>query len=426
MGKFISCHLLPSWVEPDPLRGRALDALGLQATADQIADVLLPGISVLTKRARYYAMLAWARRACGTRADEEAIHALEVALAVREARLHPRESAAASSASELCRFVGARNLPRAPMQEPLSAPPRHPADAFRVPVWRGYRASMQNLGLLDDGYALTDEGIALAKRYAAACGRLDTTGRTMLPASACLSRMSRREGQLLEAQLGVWRKGKLAVDDRSAPSRRGATERELRVLVDGRLSVSRVLLKYETSVSRTPSHAAAALREAAAWERLSVGLHAIFLLWLRHLEHPHETKRLLVAARKTRATKRRAFDAISVGDHTAAHAVQSVRVALALRARLEPRGALPHCDPSAFELGEAIVGDVHLDEVFTRLASRHLAAKGDDAWIRPVGRGWELARDADDKWAPPTLATLHGYRLNAFGSLLDDLRRTRP
>ena len=39
----IALHdLLPSWVESDPLRGRAIDALGLQLTADRIADVPLP------------------------------------------------------------------------------------------------------------------------------------------------------------------------------------------------------------------------------------------------------------------------------------------------------------------------------------------------------------------------------------------------
>jgi hypothetical protein len=68
---------LPSWVETDPLRGRAVDALGLQATADRIADEILPDLSVLTNRARYFAVLAWARKVCGTHADEDRIHALE-------------------------------------------------------------------------------------------------------------------------------------------------------------------------------------------------------------------------------------------------------------------------------------------------------------------------------------------------------------
>ena len=114
-------YLLPSWVESDPLRGRAIDALGLQLTADRIADVLLPGLSVQTNRARYYALLAWARRACGTHVDEARIHRLEVALAVREAKLHPKESA--SDDETRCRFVGLRKLPRAPDATPYEKPP---------------------------------------------------------------------------------------------------------------------------------------------------------------------------------------------------------------------------------------------------------------------------------------------------------------
>ena len=66
-----------------------------------------------------------------------------------------------------------------------------------------------------------------------------------------------------------------------------------------------------------------------------------------------------------------------------------------------------------------------ISDVFARLEARHGAAKGDDAWIRPRGHGKELARDADDTWQLPTVATLHGYRLTAFGQILADLRRAR-
>lgn len=100
-------RLLPSWVESDPLRGRATDSLGLQSSADRIADVLLPGLSVQTTRARYYSLLVWARRACGKHPDEARIHRLEVALAVREAMLHPKELSD-SETEWRCRFVGSR------------------------------------------------------------------------------------------------------------------------------------------------------------------------------------------------------------------------------------------------------------------------------------------------------------------------------
>ena len=419
MIKLAALRTLPSWVEPDPLRGRAVDALGLQSTADRIADEILPGMSVLTTRARYYALLAWARKVCGARADEHRIHRLEVALAVRESQLHTDEGD--ESSGDKCRFVGSRNLagPR------FGSPPQDPRDAYRVPVWRAYRASMRNLGLLDRDDGLTDEGVALARRFVAACRPRDASGRTMLPESACLSAIRTREGALLEAALGIRRKGKLAEDDTTAPARRAALERELRWLFDDGLSVSVVLAAYESRRTRTPTRTVAALREAAIWERLSVGLHALFLLWLHHIDKPRTVVRLVRSARRSRANNWNAIEGIAIDEASAVHAVGSIRQALALRDRL-PGDALPHSDPSTFELGEAVLSaSTPVEDVLATLESRHVQAKGDDAWLREGRRGKELARDADDKWKLPTAATLHGYRLGAFGQILVDLRNAR-
>lgn len=411
---------LPSWVEFDPVRGRAVDALGLQQSADRIADRLLPGLAVTTTRARYYSLLTWARRTCGKRADEDRIHRLEVALAVREAMLHPKTS----EDVRRCRFVGSRNLPRAPHDTPYDTPPE-PHRAYRVPVWRAYRASMQSLGLLDDGYALTaDYGSALAKAFSAAC-KPDASGRVMLPKSACLSRITRREGALLETLIGIRKKGKRGRDDVSPESRRGAVERELRRLFDNGLSLPTVLAAYETRPDREPSLTVSALREAAVWERLSVGLHATFLLWLAHIRAPNVAKAMLVAARRRPAAPHSPFANIGVDDTTGTRAIQSIRRALVLRDRLAKRNQLPHCDLSAFELGSALVGTTPIEDVLAQLEARHSAAKGDDAWIRPRGSGKELARDANDRWELPAAATLHGYRLPAFGQILADLRLAR-
>ena len=116
----------------------------------------------------------------------------------------------------------------------------------------------------------------------------------MLPKSACLSEITRHEGALLEARLGVRKKGKTGVDDTSPEARRGAVERELRPLFDEGLSLPTVLAAYETRPDREPSLTISALREAAVWERLSVGLHATFLLWLRHIRSPGTAKSMLV------------------------------------------------------------------------------------------------------------------------------------
>ena len=280
---------------------------------------------------------------------------------------------------------------------------------------------MRGLGLVDRDDGLTEEGDTLARRFVASCKPKDSTGKTLMPPSACLSELRAREAEVIARTLGLRKKGTIAADDNTRSARRGALEREIRSLFHGGFAIGDVLAKYETNRFRAPTPTVAALREAAIWERLALGLHAVFLLWLRHIEHPSTAKRMVTVARRSRVAGGQ-YEDIAIGDDTARQAIGSIRRGLRLRARL-PADALRHCDPTAFELGEAVVGSTSIDEVFERLRARHSQAKGDDAWIREGGK--ELARDADDKWQLPTRATLHGYRLAAFGSLLHDLHRAR-
>jgi hypothetical protein len=143
-------------------------------------------------------------------------------LAVREWLIHG--GATDEDDQDRCRYVGSRNL--AGLR--IAAPPKNPRDAYRVPVWRAYRASMRGLGLLDRDNALTDDGSALAGRFATACRPKDSSGRTLLPESACLSALRYREASIIENVLGLRKKGKPAADDMSRPARRAALERELR------------------------------------------------------------------------------------------------------------------------------------------------------------------------------------------------------
>jgi hypothetical protein len=133
--------VLPAWVEPDPLRARATDALALQAVADRLADRLLPGLSVLTTRARYFTFLAWARDESGREHDERRIHRYEVALVFAEALLSDKDGEHAKS----CQFVGSRNIRSYP-RDRIPSDPRH---VYKVPAWRAYRASMVALGLIE-------------------------------------------------------------------------------------------------------------------------------------------------------------------------------------------------------------------------------------------------------------------------------------
>ena len=96
-------------------------------------------------------------------------------------------------------------------------------------------------------------------------------------------------------------------------------------------------------------------------------------------------------------------------------------MALAFRERLRKTTRLPLCDQTAFELGAALAGKTPIDDLLAQFERRHRIAKDDDAWIRHRGLGRELARDADDKWKLPTVATLHGYRLTAFAQILNGL-----
>jgi hypothetical protein len=412
---------LPTWVEADPLRSRALDALGLQTTADRIADQLLPGLSVLTSRPRYYALLAWARRACGRYVDEHRIHRMEVALAIREAMLH-RESD--SGDPRRCRFVGSRNLAGGTFR----TPPTDPKDAYRVPVWRAYRASMRSLDLLATNDELTDDGVALARRFADACRPKDASGATMLPASACLSAMGSREGELIEAMLGVRKKGRLRADDTSPRATRAALARELRGrgLFDAGISVSEVLGTYENSRGRYLSRTVIALREAAVWERLSVGLNAIFLLWLQNIRKPAIVTTMIGAARRAKEQKRLPFRDVPIGSDTAKYAVASIRRALTMCDRVAALADFRRSDPEAFHLGELVVSAApRVEDIYPSIERRHLDAKGDDGWLRDGARGKELARDAGDKWKLPDVARLHSYRLGAFGQMLADLSRAR-
>lgn len=145
--------ILPAWVEPDPLRARATDALALQAVADRFVDRLLPGLSVLTTRARYFTFLAWARDESGRDHDEHRIHRYEVALVFAEALLSDKDGKHAES----CQFVGSRNIRTIPRNR-IPADPRH---VYKVPAWRAYRASMVALRREDAAPACGASAVAL-------------------------------------------------------------------------------------------------------------------------------------------------------------------------------------------------------------------------------------------------------------------------
>lgn len=402
---------MPKWVEADPLRGRAVDALGLQITADRIADEMLPGLSVLTNRARYYSLLSWARSKCDSQVDESKIHRIEVALACREAVSHQNNE-------EECRFVGSRNL----RGFSANRPPVDPKTVYRNPVWRSYRASMRAIDLLDDADALTTTGTRLAKFFAKACPRMVQSGDVMLPETACLSRMSSEEAQIIKDCLGVWRPGKPRNDDHTPPGRRAETEREVRKHLRHGRSPASVISLYERGSISTDGLAAQSLRRAATWERLSVGLQALFLHALHNLHDWDTVVRQIKSARSASRRATTALTDIRLDNMTIGHALSSINAACRLRSVLQNDGLDHFEDARAFELAEQALGDYPARQLLEDLIERHVQTKLDDAWVSSVGEDRELIRDQRAGWRLPTEARVRSYRLGAFSMLLNDLQ----
>lgn len=411
--------VLPNWVEADPLRSRATDALGLQVVADRLADRLLPGLSVLTNRARYFTFLCWARERAGTDHDERTIHRWEVALALAEAELskdHEKD----------CPFVGSRNV-RGFVGQPAPSDPRA---VYKVPAWRAYRASMIALGLVQSGprFRLTDKGEYAAKRFHVAVRPRGTPARP-LPDRACLSKASPSEKELLRDLLGISKRGRLDPDATNDQTRRARFAREVRrIFRRDRLSSETVLPRYENIKARALDEPAATLRAAAIWERLSLGLNVIFTVWV----HAIEAGRPLTVARDLarllsvgiRSAQLAEVD-LSDPEAALAKAVASLRQAVRRHDDLVLRGVnLPGVE--WFELAREMVRGrrpprARAHDTIERLHQKHLEAKGDDAWVRGYGSALELARDPGAGWTVPSRVRLHGYRMAAFDRVARDL-----
>lgn len=412
--------VLPSWVQPDPLRSRATDALGLQVVADRLAEKLVPGLSVLTTRARYFTFLCWARDQVGRDHDEGGIHRWEVALTLAEARISDEDPTHGAT----CRFVGSRNVKGLPRDRL----PGDPKRLYKVPAWRAYRASMIALGLVEGPprFSLRDEGKEAASRFQASV-RVRGGATRPLPDRACLSRISGDERHLLRDLLGVSLRGRLDAEAADQRSRRAAFAREVRhVFRREGLSPENVLPKYETIRSRSLAEPAATLRAAALWERLALGMNVIFTSWVRAIEagRPGRVERALAALLTMRLRPAALADVELVEFESAlAKAVANLRAAVRLYDELRDRGVvLPGgqwADIARDLIRRKSSAQTRARDLLTRLRQAHFAAKGDDAWIN--GDPPELSRPPGGGWEVPARVRLHGYRMAAFDSVLRDL-----
>jgi hypothetical protein len=283
---------------------------------------------------------------------------------------------------------------------------------------------LRDLGFIDQNAALTVKGKKLADAFATACRPKDSSGKTMLPKSACLSKMNATEANLLADAMGINKKGNIAPADKTGIARRAALKRELINAYKGKRSVPEILFFYEKQSSTQLSFTQSALRAAGILERLSVGMNAIFLLWLHSIDKPDNLAELIKDARRAPRTRPKVHADIPIGSATAYDAMASIRRAVQLRSR---GGDFLREEADMFALGEDILDPkIAVLDILDRLRDRHISIKRDEAWCRQKGPNhWELARDADDKWPLPSKSTLHGYRLDSFLTVLGDIKRAR-
>lgn len=195
------------------------------------------------------------------------------------------------------------------------------------------------------------------------------------------------------------------------------------------LSPETVLPRYEQIKARALEEPAATLRAAAIWERLSLGLNVIFMLWVHAIEagRPSTVARDLARLLSVgiRSSELAGVDDLSDQEGALATAVVSLRQAVRRRDDLAHRGVdLPGVE--WFDLAREIVRShrpprARARDAIERLLQKHLEAKGDDAWVHGYGSALELARDPGAGWTVPGRVRLHGYRMAAFDSVARDL-----
>jgi hypothetical protein len=428
-------RILPSWVQPDPLRSRAIDPLGLQLISDRFADRMLPGLSVLTTRARYFTFLCWARRETGSTSDEREIHRQEVRLTLMESRLSADEVGHSK-----CSFVGKRNIEaylREHRDEDVLA--TDPRTIYKVPVWRAYRASMVQLGLLEGSprYALTEPGRQAASAFRKAVG--STLKR--MPPQACLSRIreSSREKRLLRDSIGLSLRGKLEGDwgSTDARRRRAAFGRLMRKFSpDGEdLNPRDPLSYFEGKTSASLGEPENTVRAAAVWEYLSLGLNLVFVAWVRAVD-VNEFNTFRKALRRSSSARRMkpSLSDVALQDNNyevaTARAIACLSRAAAMFYQRLPEQSRCLLPGNPFDLARRFVDrrvspNARIDEILQELLFLHQNAKGDEAWLQVPDPGrldrFTVNRDTKKSWQPPNKVTVHGYRIPQFGQIVHDL-----
>jgi len=358
--------VLPSWVEPPPTEPGSIDPLGYLGPSDRIAEQLLPGATVLTRRARYLSFLCWALRETDNEPSET--DRWEIALSVGEHLRHGDDTE--------CTYLGSRLLRGRALARGDRLPRRLHVQTARLQ----YSGLLRSCGLADDEGNVSHLGAEIADtfgRYMPRSIPKRVSGCDGLP---CLSKIGDREASSL-------RRGFFETTDEAG--RRLETFREVgtrnwrRVLQHG----PAVLLRsYMGQPNPRAKSAAQLLHEAASLELESLPLTRLFLELYSNAGS--------LAGSVPRSGWYRVYQIRETSKEMLADVAGHLRRAAAL--------------------GRAILM-LSLPCLKAHVLHLHRVAKADAPW---VDQDWRILRPG---LKPQRLPGVHEYRLTAFASLLHDI-----
>lgn len=394
---------LPHWVRADPSQERVLDAVGLTPVLDDCAGSILPGISVLTRRARYISFFCWARSRSRP-GDPTDLHAWEVSLAHAEHRLHRVQKLKPTD----CSFLGKNHIEENWNDGNAL---KQPSLITQTPGWLAYRPALVNAGLIaaDKSFGLTDDGERLATFYRNQARPPRNLHGPWHP-TACLSHIRNAERTALRQIIGVHGGGRWSCQATcSWKTRRDTIDLLLGPGTD-QSAVDRLMAWCDRR--RTLTVHGKRLVRAGAWSTLSFGLTTLLAAWVRHSTSQRQrlVKNLRSARRAHRISETReiSLDAIvrlNADPSPLAITLQALRAALDALDFLEETR-----EQHLRSLAREVVTGNDAGEALKQLTLRHETNKGPLAWTIP-----------ENLAGMPRRFVMPGMRIDAILSLIRDL-----
>lgn len=368
--------LCPFWVEPPAIEPGSLDPLGDQARAEALAERLLPGVTVQTKRMRYLSFLCWAR-ARGL--EDSATDRWEVALSLGEYARDQEDD----DHRLRCAYLGRRLLGERKLAHRDRVPRRLHQQTARVL----YRALLRTSGLLDENEDLTDLGKDLACKFGKKIPKTLPAQVFRCRTMPCLSWEGEEVGALERRRLAEALFEASSEAEVRARTRRAVGASLWRRARHDAAEVLRAFLDVRYAKAGEPART---LHEAAVFELEAYARKRLFL-------HVYSKEGRIHASLPTK----RRFD----NRHPP------------YRIRSEPEALLDDV-VRHLQAAERLGGSRaprKLSALLDDLLQRHHEAKADAPW---VSDSWRVLRPG---LSPAQIPQPHSYRFSAFASLLADV-----